>query len=319
VKSLNKLKTTNLAKQYATQCGNNVISLLERKPALDIYYGKNVEKSEGYNKRLAYGSGSGSSIQGYNPTQQKYYKYSPSISKIGKTIMEELKRAKEIGKMENPSERELRIAKSLSTLDLETEFNAMHIKVYFNEKATAWHNDNVHCNKDGKFKEEKNSVVPNTPAVICTIGDSRALNYVLCQNLKKDNQWKKLTRHQNVSFNMKNFSMFLVHPDDDKPSKSMNLPNYLDKGKFYKWQHQVKSTSGKLSMAIIFRVVKETAAVKIDPSTQKQIFTPEEIEKVAKKFAPGAGYQFKCRSGNENFSTDDLHALIDKKIAEYGP
>ena len=82
---------------------------------------------------------------------------------------------------------------------------------------------------------------------------------------------------------MKNFSMFLVHPEDDKPVKSLDLPKHINK-KIYKWQHQVKSTPGTLSMAIIFRVVKDTAVVKIDPSTGKRILTPEEITKAAKTF-----------------------------------
>ena len=171
VKTLTKLKKDNIANKYATQCGNKVISLLERKPALDLYFGKDIEKNNDGNKRLAYGSGSGSSIQGYKPIQQVYYEYSKNISKIGKTIMKELKRAKRNGKKKtkkNITKRELRIAKSISALDLKKKFNTMHIKIYFNGKATAWHNDNVHCNKDGKFKEEQNSVVPNTPAVICT-------------------------------------------------------------------------------------------------------------------------------------------------------
>ena len=116
----------------------------------------------------------------------------------------------------------------------------------------SYHSD---CTFDhsGRYIVNRNSQKENTCVAVLTMGDSRVLHFkkrVAVEGGKGKRKWK-VTDDVGKSFVLGNNSLFLLHPDDEKPrlrSKDVYLSQYVHGGVNI-------DNDNDLSLAMVFRVV----------------------------------------------------------------
>ena len=138
--------------------------------AFNVYYSRLVgkdekrqmEDKEGYSLAWSYGSGSGGSTIGLNPSTRKVFKatkdeFVGSIADKALTLMEEL----------------MRLDPQYDEQLGENHLNVLSVKVYWGEKRVNEHNDIDMSKYSGPKKN--NSQKPGTPVLIYTVGDPKKL------------------------------------------------------------------------------------------------------------------------------------------------
>ena len=119
--------------------------------------------------RYAYGSGTGISSVGMDPSNFVTRPFTPSLDII----------ARELHLLINSNV----LFFNLESVNTSLKFNHCSILIYYagsdlkTESTLGMHCDCVYSVKDGSFTKNANSQVENTPAVIYTLGDSRILKW----------------------------------------------------------------------------------------------------------------------------------------------
>ena len=91
-------------------------------------------------------------------------------------------------------------------------FNSATIITYVNEMAFAEHRDQD-FKKDGSFDQINNSQIRDTATAVLCFGDPRQLDYTI----HKVTQRKIEKICKSKSFYLTHGSLFLLHPNDEKP------------------------------------------------------------------------------------------------------
>jgi hypothetical protein len=134
------------------------------------------------------------------------------------------------------------------------------------------HTDNIWTYKGGEwiFDQQKNSQSAGTPTAVFTIGDVRHLR--MAEYRKK----KKFVK-ETATFHLTNGSLFLLHPDDEKPQRrgGKAQDSYLMHG-------GIKyGGDDRMSIAMIFRVTSKSKYYSIKTGRLK--LTSKEKEKCEAK------------------------------------
>ena len=237
---------------------------LNRPAVLRIYYGLSKSSTRSLNAiRPTYGPISTSSSVGMDPNNFSTKPLSLNMYNIGEEIRSYL----------------LQKTCSRTKTFLKFPFNHCTVLVYSGDNnngrsnsSLAYHSD---CTFDhnGKYITARNSQRENTSVAVLTLGDSRKLHFrkrLLVEGSTKRPRWA-MTDDKCVTFNLDENSVFLLHPDDEIPSKRCgdnNLSQYVHGG--------VNITNkNDLSVAFAFRVV--CVDREYDPITSKLILKVTDI------------------------------------------
>jgi len=113
---------------------------------------------------------------------------------------------------------------------------------------------------------------------ILAVGDTRQLKFKLCRHKKKSDGQARgpfYIDHDPITFDMKNGSLFFLHPKDEKLLER----DFYHLGDHTFFKHGcdgVYCDKGGLSLGLVFRVSIHSREVYSD--TGKLVLTPEEIE-----------------------------------------
>ena len=179
-------------------------------------------------------------------------------------------------------------------------FNHCTVLLYYHKscdspnKLLGFHTDNVYSRFDGKYCYAKNSQTEGTPTCIVTIGGSRKVCFQKQRYMynKKSKSMKWLSQKKLTSIEMKHNSMFVLHPEDEIPLDVNGIKQ--------RWRHGVPHYKKKneLSMALIFRSVKNTTVIETNAS-QDVMLTPNQYLKVHMSHQRLQGlFQAFCMKGN---------------------
>ena len=105
-------------------------------------------------------------------------------------------------------------------------------------------------NTNGGFNYNKNTQGINTPVLVYTLGNPRTIYFRKRQVIKKQSSkscWEN-DKHPSKEFILSNNSLFLLHPDDEKPKIRHNSEGL---SQFQHGNAHVKE--GDISIGIVFR------------------------------------------------------------------
>ena len=228
---------------------NNDVALNIFRPAvLRQYYGLEIGNCNNKFRRYTYGSGSGMTSVGMDPhnfvTRALSHEMITMINDLHEMLCNHRKDF------------------NLDKCDLSKKFNHCTVLLYYAGKglkdntSLGFHTDCVYSVNNGEYISKSNSQVPNTPAVIYSIGDTRNLKWQLrkigiSQSGRK--VWEKATCSK-MMFALRNDTLTIIHPDDENPRSEKNIfdnRQYLHGG--------VNVRAEKFSIGFVFRVVNRTA------------------------------------------------------------
>jgi len=241
-----------------------------RPAVLRQYFGRDVEDMSDNSRddavfRFAYGVGSGSTSVGIHPRHCTTEEMPLAMMMVADHVYNYLHKE----------------YKPNSSVRIEP-FNHCSVLIYYqksgNDKKSSapmigFHTDNVY-NFDGLFMEKLNSQLENTFTVLLSLGDTRELKFQRQITSVKDNKrmsWvsgegiigervgdkntRRSTKHcgkkEELSFSIKHGSLFLLHPDDERPKV------IYDDGTRQRYQHGniMFPRQDKISFVLAFRVV----------------------------------------------------------------
>ena len=122
-------------------------------------------------------------------------------------------------------------------------FNSATIITYVNNMAIAEHRDQD-FKKDGSFDQINNSRIRDTATAVLCFGDPRHLDFTIHKVTQRKNE--KICKSK--SFNLTHGSLFVLHPNDEKPLVrpfcSKNEPSFF--------KHSCKGVAkGRMSLGIV--------------------------------------------------------------------
>ena len=144
------------------------------------------------------------------------------------------------------------------------DFNFLEIKLYLGQRLVDEHcNQSVGAHTDCMFDDKgeqskKDSARGDHLTAILTFGYQRKLFFVRCSKDRrsgKPNKWQE-KKCPNDYLNLEHNSLFLLFPEDEKPT-----PSEVDKHILHKTKHGVKfaGKTSPFSLALVFRSVKKTS------------------------------------------------------------
>ena len=207
--------------------GNHGFSAFLARSSFDIYFGEDIQAlgDGSIVMRTAYGNGSGSSTIGHDPRHARICEIFPEL----RTLM--------IMVGEVCADHYSKIG-----IQMNTQFNHVAVKLYFNDKDTREHSD---IEFDAKHNPTRNnSQVPGTPVVILTLGDEKILK-MRRWDMQQDGT--KVASDRIINIRQKSGSMFVLDPRDE----------FLSNGGRHFWKHgshMVKPTG--VCISLMFRVVQ---------------------------------------------------------------
>jgi hypothetical protein len=199
-----------------------------------LFYGKNVcFPDQDCVIRIAYGVTAASMSTGFHPTEFEVRPFDDCPYEIVKAIE----------------------AFALEHLGLVKVISSFEMKLYMSNSVTGLPVSQECCNfhNDLGFKDNgeprTNTADPSSPALIYTVGGNRNLLFRWCKK-SLGGSWA-LNNFKDTNFLQKDGSLFVVHPDDDKPRTIHGLPV----SNLFKTQHCVQRCNDGISVACIFRNV----------------------------------------------------------------
>lgn len=213
---------TYLYRDKPSMCQFRVLNL-KRPAVLRQYFGMNVDTDKPTGRddviwRYSYGGGSGARTVGIHPKHSTTREMTYPMQIIAEEVYQYLK-----AKFGNDS--------SVKILP----FNHITVLLYYNkvdkynfkELMLGYHTDNVFSH-DGEFIDGANSQLENTFTALVTLGDKREVDFrrqilELSQTTNKK-KWVNDTNTPLVSFVMRNLSLFLLNPGDERPTQ-VELPD----------------------------------------------------------------------------------------------
>ena len=217
---------------------------LKRPAVLRVYFGKSKKCTDSLNiVRPTYGPISSSSSVGMDPNNFTTKAMSLHLHSIGQTLLSMLR--SKFSPQNCPP--------------LEEEFNHCTVLIYsgknnngISNSTLSYHSD---CTYDhnGTFIKSRNSQKENTCVAVLTVGDSRKLyvrKRVVVDGSLGRKKWR-LTDDNCVSFMLEDNSVFLLHPDDERPTLRSG-DNYISQ---YVHGGVNIENDNDLSIAFVFRVV----------------------------------------------------------------
>jgi len=196
--------------------------------ALDLCYGDNVSHTDdGAIMRKSYGvlSSRAQASIGLDPFNNKIRHMFGTLNDLRNVMTEHVKRHY-----------------NDQGIEVNCNFNAASIKIYFNGMKVREHTD-VKFNKTHDNISEQNSLLPDTPIVIMSVGDPKVLEFKEYEHTI-DNNRKMGTR--TVAFVQEHGTVIILDHRDEKLNKERKF-----------WTHSSRLVDGKngCAMTIILRVI----------------------------------------------------------------
>ena len=233
----------------------------QSKQAIRVFYGMTQPtktQSKEYDVRSVYGSLAVLKSTGGHPSDSyKVFPFTPRIEEMSNGLTTFLK------------------SKGLTNNSF-LPFNFLEIKIYLGDDIFISHCNNaildsdgnplrLGCNKqvnshnDLNFSDEGVQSLSDTasgdqPTVTFTIGSTRRLIFDHMTKNPGLKCWSTVDSQQSVSFDLKHGSVFVLSPEDDKPSNLSRLNTTKHKTK-----HRAEFGNNGISFAFVFRRVKNTS------------------------------------------------------------
>jgi hypothetical protein len=257
---------------------------LERPAPVRIHYGLNLESDpSGLIRRVTYGLGSGATSVGTDYRHFQTRSLTPQLSSAAGDIYRLLSSLPRQNSSKRNNHGNIK------------PFNHCTVLFYRNGKLLGHHCDSVY-DKRGVWLKKDNSQTRNTPVAIYTLGKTRILEMVAQQVCGK--KWVNSISHPTTTFEMKNASLFILHPDDEKPIKRSEGRNG-----YVRFKHGVKKVQGEgLSVGFVFRSVAESEWY--NKTTNKKELTKSEIDWLKLPF------------GSQNISRGDFHDRVREEYID---
>jgi hypothetical protein len=132
-------------------------------------------------------------------------------------------------------------------------FNSATIITYVNKMAISEHRDQD-FKKDGSFDQSKNLQIKDTVTAILCFGDPRHLDFTIHKVTQRKNE--KICKSK--SFNLTHGSLFVLHPNDEKPL----VRPFCNTNESTFFKHSCKGVArGQMSLGIVFRSVSHFCQV----------------------------------------------------------
>ena len=212
------------------------------------------------------------------------------------------------------------------------EFNFLELKMYLgNDMFLDEHGSTIKncqqeplrlgCNKqlnthnDLNFADDgthaaSDTACPNQPTVTVTIGSCRRLFFEYLLKKEGERKWQTIGRRCRTAFQLAHGSIFVLSPEDDKPTKLKRTEKYL-----YKTKHGVSFDGEGVSFAFVFRRVLKTSL--FHPFTHKWLwhYEPENTRDTVEKYLRNMSVRGIDKYQRKNY--DDEIEKIDKNIRKF--
>ena len=230
------------------RCKKRVRISIDFPQAMRLFFGRSKTVSQFLDERSAYGLNSMLQSTGMRPYDVRVRPFTDDI----RTIIDHIETALEPALIRTKYQK------------CKFDFNFLEIKLYFGEKLVGEHsNKTVGAHTDCIFDDNGNQSTKDSArgdhlTVILTFGYPRKLFFVRCSKNTIDAnrpKWKE-TRNPDDYLILEHNSLFVLFPEDEKPTPSDSAKHILHKTK-----HGVHF-NGKVSsfsMALVFRSVKKTS------------------------------------------------------------
>jgi hypothetical protein len=231
---------------HTDAAGSNTPKCNITRPAVvRSHFGKELHDGSDaqYQHRVDYGAGTHS--VGTDPRRAEIRVMTPEMENFGIFMMKFLRETK---------------IRCRNNIDLDEEFNSVTALVYTGRDALPVNDGSslgYHCDCNfsttGVFNERTNTQKERTPTVVVTLGDQRVL-HMKKRRVRASGKWSD-NCYGTLKFPLEANSIFLLHPDDEKPKKRAGQ-KYLSQ-----YQHGILHVPHGLSLSLVYRVVTSTAKV----------------------------------------------------------
>ena len=220
--------------------GNKIVPSHQSKQPIRIVFGSDVSK-DNYGgkmriKRFNYAPMAVIKYTGLHPKDCRVFSLCQDLKLLVDLVIKDV--LKEVG-----------LFKSLNRVS----FNTMECKIYYNDKNCFTTKCGAHTDCD--FKEngqqsENDTTDGSHPIITYTVGTSRQYTYFYCRKhaTEPNAKWEVMIETKKRQI-LEDGSIWILHPYDEKPKRIS--------GYYYKTKHEGKLLEKGISIAFVFRCVKD--------------------------------------------------------------